>query len=244
MSGNMTSAAAGFLRARLLARSGMVGLFSLRPHDATRHAGALATAAGLASPPHQARQVHGVRALACHGAGRRHTVDADILIGLEGTAVAVRTADCVPILLADPAANITVAIHAGWRGAANGAVLHGIHAACRHGAQAKRLLACIGPCIGPCCFEIGPEVAEALAQSAPDAGRFIRRAGDHIRADLAGINMMQLRQAGISPARIEHMNACTACDAQRFFSWRRDGEQAGRHLAVVACKAGLVACQP
>jgi len=248
-------AEAGFIRSQLLARHGIIGVFSLRyggvsppPFDSqnfgtglgdaevniTRNLQGLIKAASLPATPHQAAQVHKTGLLWCSGQGEMHRQQADILLADQiNTAVAVRVADCLPILLADPQAGIVAAVHAGWRGTAAGIAKVAIRAMLEHGAETKTLLATLGPCIGPCCFAIGSDTAEALARSAADAAGFIiHTSGMH--ADLAEINRLQLLEAGLDESHIESNTACTACEPERFFSFRRDSQRSGRQLAVVA----------
>jgi len=194
----------------------------------------LIRAAALTSAPHQAQQVHGSDILNCIGPGRVHTQQADILITDQtNTPLAIRVADCLPILLADPSTGIIAAVHAGWRGTAKGIARHAIRAMLARGANQQRLLAWLGPCIGPCCFAIDADTSEALKQSVNGAETCISCASD-IHADLREINRLQLLEAGIPDAHMETSSACTACDAERFFSFRRDHGNTGRHLAVVA----------
>jgi len=246
---------ASFLRSELLASHGVVGLFSLRhggisPHpfdslnlgsglgddeeNMARNLRILISEAPLPCMPHRAAQVHGTDVLVCRGQGKAHQDRADILIGMEGTPVSVRVADCAPVLLADPEAAIIAAVHAGWRGTAAQAVIHAVTAMQQHGAEPARIVACIGPCIGPCCFEIDARTANALSRCCNDTDRFIHHSGNTAHADLAALNVQQLRFTGIAQTHIEQIAACTCCDEKRFYSWRRDGKQAGRHLAVVA----------
>ncbi len=244
-----------FLRSELLAAHGISAIFSLRrggvshpPFDSlnlgsglgdddeniTRNMEMLIHKADLPGTPHRAKQVHGTDILVCRGPGIQHQEQADILIGMNGASVAVRVADCVPVLLAAPTAGIIAAVHAGWRGTTARTVTHAIAAMQRYGAKPKQIFASIGPCIGPCCFEIDDSAANDLSQCCNDAHRFIRRANNRAHANLAGINAQQLRYAGIPKVHIEQITACTCCDEKCFYSWRRDGKRAGRHLAVVA----------
>jgi len=246
----------GFIRSRLLAQHGITAIFSDRrggvsrpPFDSQNHGAALGDdkrhieqnlqrlirAAHLPGAPHQAKQWHGTALIRCQGAGRMHRQAADILTSDQpGTAVAVRTADCLPLLLADPVAGIVAAVHAGWRGTAANIAARAVEAMIAQGAEPQRLLAALGPCIGPCCFAIGDETATPLAAGAPDAERCISSTDDQRHADLAAINRLQLLQAGLTNTAIEIHRICTACDDERFFSYRRDGSQTGRQLAVVA----------
>jgi hypothetical protein len=134
-----------------------------------------------------------------------------------GTVVAVRTADCIPILLVDERNRAVAAVHAGWRGTAAHIAHHAIAAMReRFGTRPPDLHAAIGPGIGKCCYEVGPEVAAQFGEQ----GRA------HI--DLAASNRAQLIQAGVTPGRVYASNLCTMCRADEFHSFRRDREAAGR----------------
>ncbi len=243
------------IRPTILAGSGIIAAFSLRtggvspppfdslnlgegtddaPCNIAENLRIFSRAAGLGTLPHRARQVHGTDFMVCRGAGCTHDREADILIGLDGAAVAVRTADCVPILLADAQAGVVAAVHAGWRGTAARAAAHAVRLMRRYGADPERIRAAIGPAIGPCCFRIGADVAARLQAAARHASSYIQQHDQGIHADLPAINRQLLTESGLKPTHIETVAACTCCDVRRFFSWRRDGAQSGRHLAVVA----------
>lgn len=159
-------------------------------------------------------------------------VEADGLVaGERGVAVSVRTADCLPVLLADPTTGRVAALHAGWRGVVRGIVPAGVAAL----GPAPGVLAAVGPGIGPCCFEVGPDVAETIAASAPGAAVVVAgRDGARPRVDLRAAVRAQLRAAGVE--RVDDVAACTMCDAERFFSFRRDGKRSGRMLAAIAAR--------
>jgi YfiH family protein len=139
-----------------------------------------------------------------------------------GVAVSVRTADCFPILLADPATRSVAAVHAGWRGTAAGVAMSTL-ARMRNefGTHAENVYAAIGPGIGQCCYEVGVEVAQQFG---------MREAG-HV--DLAVENRKQLLAAGLKPERIEQVGGCTFCNPAQFFSWRRDHDRAGRMISFI-----------
>jgi YfiH family protein len=139
-----------------------------------------------------------------------------------GVAVSVRTADCFPILLADPHARAVAAVHAGWRGTADGVVGEALaRMRAEYGTNPAEMWAAIGPGIGKCCYEVGIEVA--------------RRFGlDHAgNIDLAMENRRQLLAAGVREDRVEMLGLCTFCEPGKFFSWRRDREQAGRMISYI-----------
>jgi hypothetical protein len=136
--------------------------------------------------------------------------------------VGVKTADCVPILLVDPVAHVVAAIHAGWRGTAERIVATTIRAlSVDWETDPRNLRAAIGPSIGVCCYEVGPEVAR----------RFGMAVSHQVHLDLPGINEMQLRAAGVSNVWVS--GECTFCAANRFYSFRREREQAGRMISFV-----------
>lgn len=195
--------------------------------------------AKLSSQPHQAEQVHGIEHLNCSGSGVIHSHEADILITTESNIpISVRTADCLPILLADPVAKIIAAVHAGWRGTAQRVAVRAIELMQEQGATLEHIHATLWPSIGPCCFEIDSETANQLTVSASGALLAIEQR-EKPHADLAAINIMQLKEAGMIEEKIESNHYCTHCYPERFYSYRRDQGQTGRHLAVVALPADI-----
>jgi YfiH family protein len=148
-------------------------------------------------------------------------------------AIGIRTADCVPILLADPETRAVAAVHGGWRGLVAGVLSESVRGLCEvSGAAAERLIAVIFPHIGGCCFEVGEEVALQLQAAGPAVVlREASRPKPHVV--LERVAHAQLLAAGVSAARIEHVPGCTSCDADRFFSYRRDGQASGRHMTVI-----------
>ena len=144
----------------------------------------------------------------------------------QGVAVSVRTADCFPILLADPETRAVAAIHAGWRGTAAGVVRASLdRMRTEFGTDPKNVFAAIGPGIGGCCYEVGVEVARQFGMTA--AGNL----------DLAVENKKQLIVAGLQPDRIERVGGCTFCHPAQFFSWRRDHDRAGRMISFIRLAA-------
>ncbi|MFT3923522.1 MAG: peptidoglycan editing factor PgeF [Myxococcales bacterium] len=157
-----------------------------------------------------------------------------LLASVPGQAIGIRIADCVPILVGDPETGAVLAIHAGWRGVVAGIVQEAVRKLLTHGGgKAERLLAAVGPHIGPEAFEVGPEVAEALARAVPAGVRVVIPREPRPHADLGLAVRAQLEQAGLTAAHVETVGGCTYADAQHFFSFRRDGSRAGRHLAVI-----------
>lgn len=150
---------------------------------------------------------------------------ADALVAQQpGLVAGVRTADCVPVLLADVRNRSVACIHAGWRGtAANiiGAAVQELIT--RYGTRPEDLYAAIGPSIGPCCYEVGPDVGQQFQKwTGMGAGG---------KLDLPAINQQQLREAGVQ--NIWSAGVCTFCNPQQYFSFRREKEEAGRMLSFI-----------
>jgi hypothetical protein len=163
------------------------------------------------------KQIHSSTCVAAAGrAGVLAEGDA-LLEDTPGAVVAVKTADCIPVLLVDEKRRAVAAVHAGWRGTAAGIVTQAVaRMREQYGSRAEDLHAAIGPGIGKCCYEVGPEVA----------ARFAEQGRAHI--DLAGTNRRQLLAAGVTPGRIYASNLCTQCMPAEFHSFRRDKEASGR----------------
>jgi YfiH family protein len=163
------------------------------------------------------KQIHSAECVAAAGrAGVLGEGDA-LLEDAPGAVVAVKTADCIPILLVDERRHAVAAVHAGWRGTAAGIAPRAVEAMhARFGSAPADLHAAIGPGIGECCYEVGPEVA----------AEFGGQGRAHL--DLTAINQRQLLAAGVTAGRIYASNLCTRCGADDFHSFRRDRERAGR----------------
>ena len=181
------------------------------------------------------RQVHGRRVVDVGedddpGAVLGQEADA-LTSAAAGTALAVVTADCVPVLLTDPARGASGAAHAGWRGIVAGvlpAVVRRLRE--RYGCRFETLLAAIGPCIGPCCYEVGEEVAVRFADVPGAVVPGARR--PHL--DLVAAARHALVDAGLPARSISSPTGlCTRCQGRLFFSFRRDGDVTGHHLSVV-----------
>lgn len=184
----------------------------------------------------QVKQVHGGTVVA--GAASTETTEADGIVSFSGEpAVGVRTADCVPILLADPVSGAVAAVHAGWRGVVAAVAPAAIARLTADPARLAHLRAAIGPAIGPCCFEVGPEVVDALvgAGAMPTDRRFAEGRSPRGKplVDLRACVAFQLINSGLSKAEIDLVGGCTCCDL-RYHSFRRDGAASGRMLAAIA----------
>ena len=163
------------------------------------------------------KQIHSA---SCIAAGGRSGIlgEGDALLEDQpGRVIAIKTADCIPVLLVDERLRAVAAVHAGWRGTAARIAAGAVDAMReRFGTRVEDLHAAIGPGIGKCCYEVGAEVAAQFGEQ----GRA------HI--DLTAENRRQLEEIGVTGSRIYASNLCTMCGAGEFHSFRRDKEAAGR----------------
>ena len=142
----------------------------------------------------------------------------------------VKTADCVPLLLADARARACAAIHAGWRGTLSSIALRTLERMTeKYGTRAEDIRAAIGPAALRCCYEVGQEVVTAFREKFADADRlFTPTREGHALVDLHRANREQLVAAGVSPQNIYTAPLCTMCRTDLFFSYRREKRAAGR----------------
>jgi len=193
-----------------------------------------------------ARQVHGVDCLDADAATTALVGTADALYTrARGRPLAVFTADCVPLIVADPDHPVLGLAHAGWRGTVRGIAGRLVATlTARAGVRPGRLRAAIGPSIGPCCYEVDEPVLGPLRAAYPDAWAAWTRptAPGKWHLDLWAANAAQLEAAGVPPAAIARPGLCTSCRRDLFFSYRREG-MAGR-LATVAELAQPVGPSP
>lgn len=137
-----------------------------------------------------------------------------------GIALGVLTADCQPVLFADPEAGVIGAAHAGWRGTRDGVLEATVEAMIALGARRDRIAAVIGPTISQSAYEVGPEFFEAFTDDDRDSARFFIAGQDgRYLFDLPAMGLSRLRAAGVGHA--EWTRHCTYRDSERFFSYRR-----------------------
>ena len=155
--------------------------------------------------------------------------------------VGVKTADCVPILLADPQTGACAAVHAGWRGTVSRIVARALeNLGAEYGTRPGDVRAAIGPAAGGCCYEVGGEVIEAFREKFPGSDSlFTPTREGHALVDLQRANREQLAAAGLSPENIHTAPLCTMCRTDLFFSSRREKRahgRTGRLMSVVGRK--------
>ena len=142
-----------------------------------------------------------------------------------GLTLIVRTADCLPIVIWDPIQQVVGLIHAGWRGLVNDLPIRVISFVQRlYHSHPQDLWVGIGPAIRSCCYEVGKEFAQRF-------GPFVRERHGRLTCDLIGCATQQLLASGVRPVRLVDSGQCTSCEATRWHSVRRDGDQGGRLLS-------------
>ena len=185
-------------------------------------------------------QVHSAEAVVVEVpfAGERPKVDG-IVTNRPGMAVGVVTADCGPVLFADPANGVVGAAHAGWRGALGGVLEATVAAMEKAGAERSRIRAVLGPTITQANYEVGLEMMAEFVSGDPERERFfaLGRSGDKRQFDLPGFIVAQLGAAGVEP---DFVGLCTYAEPDRFFSFRRTTHRGepdyGRQLSAIALK--------
>ena len=181
-----------------------------------------------------------------------------------GLLLAIQTADCVPILLADVRRHAVAAVHAGWRGTLARIVMKTLgRMQAEFGTKPGDVIAALGPAIGPCCYGVGPELAQAFSGQFSGAkewfeGPFDRLATgeepnplpwltmmppghepppERVQLDLRAANRWQLVDAGVRLRNIAVSTLCTGCRSDLFFSYRKEGAATGRMMSVVGMRA-------
>ncbi|MBI3356621.1 MAG: peptidoglycan editing factor PgeF [Nitrospirae bacterium] len=226
------------------ARSGVCHFFGTR-----RHAAGLAVELGVpvqggrgvarSSWVLSVKQVHGTDALVVDRAltpnDRFHGGWDALVTDQPGIMIAVRTADCVPVLVYDPKRRVVAAIHAGWRGAVAGIVPKTFALMeSRFGSAPEDLRVSIGPSAGGCCYEVDEPVLDRLRREFSAWEKVIRgqrRGKAHL--DLKALIRKQAQTAGTSPKSITAVNLCTICHDDLFFSYRREGRVIGTMVSAI-----------
>ncbi|WP_230531630.1 peptidoglycan editing factor PgeF [Microvirga roseola] len=167
-------------------------------------------------------QTHSADAVIVEGpwAGERPKADG-MATNVQGVALAITTADCGPVLFADPHASVIGAAHAGWRGAATGILEATIEAMESLGARREKIVAVLGPTISQAAYEVGPDFVARFTDMDPANRRFFEpgERPDHAMFDLPGFIGSRLQAAGIG--EFANLGLCTYSDEERFYSYRR-----------------------
>ncbi len=179
------------------------------------------------------RHVHGVNVWRV-GEPLRADAEFDGLVGdRPGPVLGAFAADCIPIVFADPVARVCGAAHAGWRGTVNGVAPNVVARMVEAGAAAANIRVALGPSIGPCCFEVGPEVVAEFRAALGDVPNLVVAGPHKDHLDLRVATRTLLERVGIASDHLDDQPPCTRCEAERFFSYRRDGMAGGVHMGFI-----------
>ncbi len=207
------------------------------------------------------RQVHGDGAAIVDSVSSAPPMADSMITRVPGVFLAVKTADCVPIVLVDPVKRVAAAVHAGWKGTILRIARKTLRImTSRFGANPSDVIACIGPSIGPCCYQVDERVLAPFRSRFPSPEQFIVQGSGsretreappettpapgpargrcdnsypRFALDLAGANRSELVREGIPQANIFSTDLCTACRPDLLFSHRRDNGRTGRQAAIV-----------
>ncbi|MGE5552425.1 MAG: peptidoglycan editing factor PgeF [Betaproteobacteria bacterium] len=192
-----------------------------------------------------ARQVHGDDLLVVRSAQEVPAVaekEGDgLLTASPEVALAVLTADCLPVLLFDPRRRVVAAVHSGWRGTVRRISGKAVRRMVEEfGSAAQDLLVAIGPGIGPCCYEVDEPVLEQVAAAFPEVAEKLVTPSREGRAylDLRAAVRHDLKESGVPAENVTTVEECTACCPDWFFSYRREGSGTGRMAAVIGLREG------
>lgn len=193
---------------------------------------------GLVQPVQWLQQMHGTDCVVIDCYRAEPPMADAAYTRLPGQALAVMTADCLPLFVCDRAGREVAVVHAGWRGLAAGVIESTLQRFC---APASDCLAWLGPAIGSAAFQVGAEVRAAFLAAAQPADRaataaaFRLHAAGGYHADLYALARLRLAACGVSA--VSGGGCCTVTEARRFFSYRRDG-RTGRMASVIALGQG------
>jgi len=185
-------------------------------------------------------QVHGEAIVTVDGLNYRSTRSAQadgLITNMPGIAICIETADCVPILIIDPATPAIGAVHAGWRSTVQKIVQKAVRRMQdEFGSDPCRMIAAIGPAIGPECYEVDEPVMGPVRENFPFWNEVaVSRGRDKWGLDLVKLNRMELLQIGLAEKNVHSLGMCTSCRKDLFYSFRAEG-RTGRMLSVVMLK--------
>jgi YfiH family protein len=213
-------------------------------------------------PLAQVRQIHSAITHRVNEVAAHAPAGDGMITNVPGILLAIKTADCVPVLVADVKRRVVGAFHSGWRGTVARVVEKGVGEVRRQFSSLPRdFRAAIGPCIRKCCYSVGAEVhaefesqftyADELFEEVFDSNAICikypllflnqrapghRGLGPEIHLDLVTANCRQLVDAGLQPENISVVDGCTACDTKRFFSHRSEFGMTGRMFSVIGIR--------
>ena len=206
-----------------------------KPHEARISHGFLTRHGNSPKNIFSVKQVHGNQV--CHlDTLEKLTVkpESDIIVThLLEIPLTIKTADCVPLLFFDPHTSVIATAHAGWRGTAAGVARKTVETLIQHyRSNPSHLLVAMGPAIDPCCYEVDQKVYDGIAEKEA----FFKTKPGHWKVNLKKANQLQLIAIGVNPKNIWISDLCTCCREELFFSYRREGDKAGRQRSYIALR--------
>ncbi|MEN9328668.1 MAG: hypothetical protein RI947_1476 [Candidatus Parcubacteria bacterium] len=183
----------------------------------------------------RAKQVHSTNVVqVTHQAPERMPEADGIVTVLKGVPIGVITADCVPMLFADPIKKIIAVSHQGWKGTYNNMPARMITSMASMGSVPSDIRVGIGPSIGPCCYRIYGERYDMFRERfGTYSDRIFVGQADNIYLHLAALNRFLLMEAGVREQHIELPISCTKCDSARYYSFQRDGSGCGHMISYI-----------
>ena len=175
------------------------------------------------------KQVHSNTVTICTKVGNINDTDG-IITSDKDLVLSIQVADCIPIYLFDKQNHNIGLVHAGWRGVHSGIIENGIEQIKKLDSDPNDIKIILGPSIRQCCFEIGPEVSKLFDDKFQ---KKVRK--DKTQLDLQGVVVEKLVNMGIQLKNIIDVKECTCC-SDRYHSFRRDGDKAGRMIAMIGWK--------
>jgi YfiH family protein len=185
----------------------------------------------------QLKQVHSGDVIIVDSAENHDDLsEGDALVtDLKGVGIAIRTADCVPILLVDDRQSVIAAVHAGWRGTLSEIAMNTARLIeSEYGISPSKLTAVIGPSIKKCCYEVGEDVASLFEERGQNSDQYLFKSGkSKYMLDLSLANKLGLQKAGVLD--IEVVDICTKCN-DSFYSYRREGRGVNTQFSFIALR--------
>ncbi|MBO4421845.1 MAG: peptidoglycan editing factor PgeF [Clostridia bacterium] len=183
-----------------------------------------------------AEQIHSTSVVYADGTKKRFSGADGFVTDVPGVFAAVKTADCQPILFADPENRIVGVCHAGWRGTVGHIAAVTVEKMTGLGAKRENIVAAAGPCIGKCCFEVKEDFVAAVEKADASLLGFIVRRGGAYFADMNGMNLKIMKDCGLSEENIFVCGECTCCSPDKYYSHRRQKGVRGTMMSVIGIK--------
>jgi len=212
---------------------GFVAQFSLRSFDLNHLSSRELVARAVGLEPTRLvvpEQVHSTRVIVVERPGPYPQTDG-VLTNNPQLVLTIQVADCIPLFILDPVTCCFGLVHAGWRSIAKGIGYRTVERLQELEASLDQIRFLLGPSIRQCCFEVGAEVAAQFPPQFVDG-----KNGDLPHLSLQAALKAQLLQHGIPENQVKDVRQCTCCQSRHYYSYRREGAQAGRMIGIVGWK--------